>query len=1470
MKKLKQLIQTLKKIPLTYFKKGGITRTIPAFAGHTGHTGIRGARGPRATDYGPRATEKFGDSLTSDLRPLTSARGIALVAVLAILVVLAIMAASFTALMNIENKQSSVQIKSQQLDMLINSGLEQAKAIITVDELEATEMDKVSDIAGTFSKMSPGGSGESAFSKWFLVKDKTGSIFGRYRIRLEDEAAKVNVNKAFLLKDSKGTGWDTGEVVLPRALGVPRKSADKIIKYRYGKNNLPGTRGDDDQNNLILMADGIDNDADGFIDEDDEGINDPREYSAEKLKGDDTKFSSMTEMMNIIIDDKKISDNLRSGIMKELPRRATIYSIDKPGSPTLPNKIPADINSITTRECRKLLIKANAESPFEPNSSKQQQLAANIIDYRDENHVLSTLGSTYGVEAICFNELLANDESTTLDLVYARLGTWWVPSGFWEENTGMVDDKRPIYCVDTMYGCIPDSPSMISKRFQAFDPRRMWRIRKTSTKTSGKLLMKGSRITIDFPDTIGPDGYKNRMEILPYTSTGINSKPQSIPPANKNYLSWPSKSSPTESAIPDNSKFKRHCDEMLEILRKIRMKDGSKNRPDLPKNYFRDSLVTVYRWQTDGSKDEYNKAVGVFKILSGDEKSITFEDKNYYSNNSTYNFENMLNSIQMSNGYYDLSISINSWANGHASIAWVPNANQMFLLRSRQPIAGKYYKIIFGRLPKSLPTDGESGMRGYSDLLGASQEIGGDFTADKNYERKMWVCNNGKPMKTKSGGWMNVLITSSPEVSREQSKGQMLTYIRLLAPEVAEMYNASATPVSLANWRVICNTGTLATQIGRIRNTAYYDQKLRRRVIDNNPVVQPGGHFYLVNDTELFDNWYGNEDEKWGSKADEQVPVFQMDEQNWGVAYDIEDAKVSLAQGGVQIKLANFSFDTKEVFRNETVKFIDEKGETDPFGWNNVFAPVRNDTAFQAKNEFFVWKFGNVKKLENAKVMILGLPASGGMVSLTLKNEYDQVCARTVNYGKLKPSELGVSTEKIDPTKNTWIKRQNPSIGGTENEALNKAMQSHRSDTFFIKNGHYCSIAELGRVTTGGDFERVAGSGDISKGINALSGLASVMVSSFIRLESCLGDVTRVGWKQAYDEVDSSTLRSITCKTGGWAENKWAGHTLRFLTGPLRGEKFPIVGNSKKTITLGERDAKYIPRSSPNRKPLKPNKENKFSIGSGYSTPMCYTRKSGDSAVWTWENAVPYSGTYHFYIHGLNDAIDTTEFLEENNNASLDIELWNYETKEFDTLKQKAKYGKQDSINAGKIKPENISRDGSVKMRLTAHNVAERNIGDKSGQALVGSGGKQSGVAWFNYAMITPVPVPGRVNINTAPSRLLASLPGINSKIAENISDGIDWNNKKTLKPYQKLGDVLKVKGMTPDIFEKCANILALDSSAFTVEIEAQVLKSSITSEKQNLADNILASRKKRFVIDVAKEAEDYVKIRDVERYPSR
>ena len=1385
--------------------------------------------------------------------------GIALVAVLAILVVLAIMAATFIALMNVESKQSGIQMSSQQLDMLLYSGLEQAKAIISVNEIKSIG-------EGNDAKVSID---DNLYSRWMVIKDEKGEIYGRYRFKIEDEASKVNINKAFLLEKSKGTGWDTGEIALPKALAIPQKVAKKIIDYRYGKNKLPGARGDDDQNNLILMADGIDNNANGIIDEDNEGINDPKEYSAEHLRGDDRKFSSMTELMNVILTgNKKMSSKLTRLLMNELPRRATIYSIDKPGSPTLPNDIPSDINSVTPRECRKLLIKANSYMPFEPNATKQQQLAANLIDYRDENHVLSTIGSVYGVEAICFNEMLANDESYSFDPLDAAVPSLSSHSkSWWRRRFGSTDGKRMFYRVDTIYDCVPDDPVAATQPYQWYynlDPRRAWRIRKKSGKPSIGGITSGGKITLKMAKVIGKKGNTSTPDIKPYVP---NYRQTSYPPpknlpGNKPWCKWPSGGS-SVYVFGSEREYEKFYDDIISTLRKINSADGQ--RPKFPHNYFKNSWAMVYGW-TDSPKDINPKSIGCFFITAGDQRSLTILNKDV---NSGLSFSTRLSAAGMSFDNCDLSVTINSWG-CRSPMANLPKANVTYLIRSRKPLAGRYFKIIIGRPPRGRYT------KGYPSELGVSGSVDGSFTEDSDLSRQ-WVYNNGKPIKTGNGGWMKIMLTSSPKISRANDVRQWLSYFRIVAPEVVEMYNASATPISLANWRVICNTGSLATQIGRIRKTAYYDQKLRRRVVDDNPVVQPRGHFYLVNDTELFDGWYGNGDNKWGSRADEQVPVFQMDEKNWGVSYKIKKTHMNYppsGRAGYSIIIDERDID-KEIFNLETIKFVDKDGVDDSYSWNNIFAPVIAED-IREKNEIFIAPIGNDNdiisgKLVGKSVMILGLPHAGGIVSLTLKNEYDQVCARTVDYGKVDVDELDVTTEKIDPTKTTWVKRQKSSIGGTENEAENQAMRTHHNDKFFIKNGLYCSIGETRNISTGNDFQRLGGSGDISKGANALSAMSKFMCTSCIRLESCLGDVTRVGWNQAYDEVAGSSLTSVRGKIGRWEKNKWAGHTLRFLTGPLRGEKFPIISNSKKTLILASDDSTFIPRSSPNRKPLKPNKGNKFSIGPGYATPLCYTRKSGESATWTWKNAIPYPGTYNLYIYGLNDAIDTTEFLEENNNASIDVELWNYKTKEFDIIKKRGKYGKQDSFNAGKIRPENIAGDGSIKIRLTAHNVIERNTGDKTGKTLVGTGGKQTGIAWFNYALITPVPVPGRVNINTASPRLLASLPSINNQLAKNIFDGLDRNGKKTLKPYNCLGDLFKVKGMTPDIFEKCVNILDVDSSTFTVDVEAQVFKKSYDGKKNKSdSDMILASRKKRFIVEAEKKENSYIDIEEIEQYPVR
>ena len=1382
--------------------------------------------------------------------------GIALVAVLAILVVLAIMASAFTVMMDIENKQSSVQLESQRLDMLVDSGLEHAKSLLSYKTTKSKENNIV---VYSEKNLNP------KFSSWIDVKDNEGKIIGRYRIKIEDEAAKVNISKARLLDDGKGSSWDTGEVNLSRALGLPPKYAKKIVQYRYGPNRVPGGRNDDNFDNIVLMADGIDNDADGEVDEEDEGINDPSEYDPDYPKGDDRKLSTISEAMSIFLKSKnELSSKFQYNIVQKIPSRSTIYSIDKPGSPSLPNKIPADINSITPRECRKLLIAANSDTSFDLNANLQRQLAANLVDYRDENHVLSTIGSAYGVEAICFNEILANDESYTIPL--DKADNLLLPDNYWKDSFGSEDSKRLIYRLDTFYQCVPDDPHPWGE-FPAFyynlDPRMAWRItKKANTQPMGDIKSAGNNFVLYFPKVIGK--YNG-------SSPNINPFSKSNPPLdlpcpgvasanNYPWCKWAQRSDTVYSYAATT--YRNFYKELINVLRNLNSVVDT--RPKVPDDYFKHSLVNVYEW-SDNTRSE-TAVIGCFKIIGSDADSITIDSKNVYDDSVDFNDNFYEAGFDLNN--CDLSFSINAWGD-RSQVASVGRANVTYLMRSRRPQAGNYYKVIIGRPPKG-------GFPGYPSRLGVSGIVGGEFTDDKNYSRQ-WLYNKGDPIVTKKNGWMKIMITSSPSVSRLDNIKQQLAYIRILTPEVVEMYNASATPISLANWRVICNTGSFATQIGKIKSTGYYDRKLRRSVVDDNPVVQPKGHFYLVNDTKLFDHWYGNGDSRWGSSVEEQIPVFQMDEQNWGITYKIKSTE-SIYAVGYSIKIDEKGLD-QDTFIGETIKFVDKKHANSEDSWNNVFVPILykdyfgNDYAHQA-NELITDVIGDPEDIASGKlvgksVMVLGLLHNGGVVSLTLKNEYDQVCARTIDYGKVEIEEYNKSTEKSDPTKGVWFKRRENSIGGTDADAINQAMSSRRNIDFFIKNGPFGSIGEAKNISSGGDFERLGAGGDISKGANALGAFAKYMSSSHVRLESCIGDVERKGWAQAYNVVDSSSLRSVTTKNANWENDMWKGQTLRFLNGPLRGEKYPISSNTKNSLKLSETGSKYVPRSAPNKKSLKPDKGDKFSVGPGYNSPFCYTRKPNEEGEWIWKNAVHTPGTYNLYIYGLNDAIETTEFFEENNNSSIDVELWNYKYKKFDIIKKRGKFGKQDSFNAGKIRPENFSPDGDVRMKLVSHDVFEKNTEDKSGEVVDGVGGKQTGFAWFNYAVITPVPVLGRVNVNTAPPRLLASIPGINAKLAKNIFDGMDRNNKKTLKPYQSVGDLFKVPGMNPDIFERCVNLLTVDSDMFTVEVEAQTMGTTLKGEKF-VADETVSKRMKRFVIELDKKPDGFIKITEKERCPVR
>ena len=100
-------------------------------------------------------------------------------------------------------------------------------------------------------------------------------------------------------------------------------------------------------------------------------------------------------------------------------------------------------------------------------------------------------------------------------------------------------------------------------------------------------------------------------------------------------------------------------------------------------------------------------------------------------------------------------------------------------------------------------------------------------------------------------------------------------------------------------------------------------------------------------------------------------------------------------------------------------------------------------------------------------------------------------------------------------------------------------------------------------------------------------------------------------------------------------------------------------------------------------------------------------------------------------------------------------------------------------------------------------------------------------------------------------SRLLSCLPGINYKLAKNISAGKSDNDKSTLKPYKQLGDLMNVRGITIDIFQRIANLVCVSSSAYTINVDLQVIKDLNSDGKfsGNEGDKILAEKHKRIVI---------------------
>ena len=1373
---------------------------------------------------------------------LDKARGIALVAVLAVLVVLALLASLFTVHMQVESKMGNVQIAKLQADLIAESAIEHALCVIREDALEQPAWDdKTEEIFTAFAPDPQNPTNNADIDgvkidefdigdgKWIYVKNKNGEAIGRYAILIEDEAAKININTARALNNKmQNEGFGNFEVMLTdgKSAGLPvsLSFAKKIIRYRYGRDLAPGQKNvDDNLTESSYASDLIDNDADGIVDEHGEGIDEPEEYNPFSPKWDDRSFSSIKEACNVIPKKTKLD----ATAMRYLSKFGTVYS--KSGNLFYDEEKKSqdkkvNLNVASKKQLNAMLRKANAESRFESKSRNMRMLVGNITDYRDENSVLSTMGSEYGVEAVCFNEVMSNDGSYTLR--FDRNDDYW-------------EGKNRVY----RFGWFYERPD------KGYHKSYGW-----------KITYVGPMLANRIPSLVNGKLKKISKAAWVKLSEFPNKKP-------KNFI-----------------KFKG-----------LMRKNGG-----WPLDLWKNAWLVVW-----GGSKGYGETFAFYPIIANSSDKLLVGLDDDINPKLSYDFLASRVNSTTNNVYIN-----NLWRDNNGGLTVVfPEMSDSFFFpvfsdsNLKRPPKNLYYKVYVGEnnLPGNImdpkpenaynstyivfPGDHDvrasaTPWKGFNEMLDldgdpskysetkmmdiSSEDLVGSTLKLPDNQSKVWLLRtpyqDGKPIRAKNG-WINLTIStcrktgyvggikSTSDKKAYQNKNVIVSAY-MIRPDIVELINISDHPVSLKNWRIVINTGSYADQVGRIDVATLYSKWRQGLYDDPNPTIQPNGYFYITNNRKIFDKEYGApKDGTWGNSASERYPCVDIPDTLWGIRYKVASIKRGSGNRGDSI-ICEGAHWRKDQMKYEMSEWYLRKPRPDQNSSMGVRLTVKGNT----RNGLYMGDNLRVSSLKAGDdILLLGMPREGGFLSMTLKNQYDQISARTVDYGTTKLGEINYSTEKLDPTHYNWIKSRKATFGGTERKARNHAQPRGNVIKPFVKDNRFVSVGEIQKVRKAEDWQNIGMQKKGHSNTRTLKAIAKYLTSSGIRLDPEEEGAHISGWQPAFGKSKFSSAVKVSANGVQWEPNIWEKQFLRVVSGKQKGEKYVIKSSSENSVSV-------VGYSLPSGKQLKIHAGDKFSVGPGYSTPLYYTRKNGDEGIWEWKNKGLSKNNYGLYLFGLNDSIDTTEFLEENNNARLTVSAYNFNTRQFDRIplpndrsmkrsdsaykyvtgKKTHQYEKSDGVYCGLIHPCHISPDGGVKLKITAGGLGSKN---------------NSGFAWFDYAFLAPGEEPGKININTAPERVLRSLNGISEELAKNIYEGITSDGKKELKPYKNITDILDVKKFSSDLFSKNANLITTRSDQFRVMVIAQ----SLNPAKKDFSskDSVIAQTKREIIVDRSELTDD-------------
>ncbi|MCX7846941.1 MAG: hypothetical protein N2595_02770, partial [bacterium] len=1090
-----------------------------------------------------------------------AARGVALVAVLAVLTVLAVLAAVFAVHTGLETSASGVEMGKVQAEMLARAAEEHVLAQLRLDAVEqpawddeqegwsatfragAGEGDRV-DVDGL-----PGeeGRGESGEARWIYVYDKRKELIGRYAALVEDEGGKINVNVASSLgRQQQHQGVGPFELLLTdgKEAGLPVSVTfgKNLLRYRYGRDLRPGQANVDDNNTgSSYGTDLIDNNANGIVDEIDEGVDEQEEYNPLAPVWDDRAFSSVREIGVIGMGGQEMGV---SGY-RTLRRYATVYSRsaqrqwDERGRRW---RKQVNVNQISRRQLDKVLRIANEEQRFEGSARNMRGLVGNIMDYRDENHVLTTVGSEYGVESVCFNEVLANDGSFTV-----------------RADANDPADRRYVYVQRFGWWYLrPDKPS--SEEYS-------WRIERVSApiRETVRAITNGVRATFYLAAQVS-----------------LHEDPVRMSPAGA-----------------------------YNEFRRLRRELGG-----WPEDLWKNAFLLVYK-----GEENYRPAYEVYPIVGNTRQYLTVA----CVSEDAYNFLAAQVAPRPESNIFNRVRIDNRWVKTLGGLVCLyPQISDYFAMPVKthpdfDPPKNLYYSIYIAEQnlpgeiesPHNMPwkgfnpnldVDGDAARYSETRMLELTKEDlkGSTLQLPGGVQRAWllrWYYRNGEPVRAQRG-YLQVLVSTcngtgydggANRVSKSKAYENKVVVqdFHAMRPDVVELINISEHPISLRNWRVVINTGAYADQVGVIDRALEYSFLRRGQYENPNPMIQGNGYFYLTNNRRIFDMDYGvPRDGRWGTSASEGYPVYELPDALWGVRY-----KVARVSGGkVKCEGANWRNNQMKYEMTEWHLRAPRKDQNAPFGLRNTILGNSRDTLDFGQVNIISLKAGD-------DILILGMPREGGFLSMTLKNEYNQITARTVTYGSTRMEEIGYSTEKLDPTHYTWVKNPRPTFGGTERKARNHTFARGAVARPYVKNNRFVSVGELQRVRKAEDWQNIGMERRGKASVRTLKALARHFTVAGVRLDPEEEGAHVSGWEPAFGRVRGAASGVVVGEGVRWEANVWENQTVRFFSGPMKGESFRVVSSTESGVRLA-------PYSTPGGKQLRVNRGDLFSVGPGYATPL--------------------------------------------------------------------------------------------------------------------------------------------------------------------------------------------------------------------------------------------------------------------------